>query len=170
MANHGIVRTDKMQGTVDGAALVSVKYSPSNTDTAIDNGNFCVPGAYATGEREVRLGATPAANTALSALVLIASEEVVKTTKYNTLGEFYNEAGKVARGYKLISGNEFSLTADAFTTGDSVTPTVGTSILEAQAGIKGLLVNSATSGSTKIADLVAIEDEGATKWYVFRIA
>lgn len=164
MANHGIVRTDNMHGTVFGADLVSVRVA-----TAIDNGNFCVPGAYETGAREVRAAATPAANSALASLVLVASEEVITDKKYDTLADFYNEVGTIARGYKLNVGDMFSLSADAFETKSGVTATVGTSILEAQAKTKGLLVNSATSGSTKIADLVAIETEGDITWYVFRV-
>lgn len=166
---HGVVRTDLMHGTVYGGGLVSVKYAPSGTNTAIDNGNFCVPGAYIEGEREVRAGATPAANTPLGSLVLIASEEVNKDKKYNSLADFENKAGDICRGYTLETGEYFSLTADCFEKGSDVTPTVGTSILEAQAKTKGLLVNAATSGSTKIASLVAIETQGATTWYVFRV-
>lgn len=170
MAKHGIVRTDNMNGTFDGACLVSLRYKPSNVETAIDNGNFVVIGALETAEREVRIASTPAANSALNTLALVASEEVDKTKKYNTLADFQNEAGAVLRGYTLVSKHFFSLSADAFKIDTGVTPTVGTSILEAQAGTKGLLVNEATSGSTKIANLYAIENEGDTKWYVFEIA
>lgn len=165
MAIHGVVRTDNMHGTAFGGDLVSVLYQASSANADVDNGCFCVPGAYKTGEREVRLATAPAANTAVSALALIASEEVDSDKKYNTLAEFYNKAGSVARGYKLHPGDMFSLTKEALSIGSSVTPTVGTSILECQADAKGLLVNSATSGSTKIADLVAIEGD----WLVFRV-
>ena len=170
---HGIFRSDAMLGTTVAPYTVSVRYAPSSTNTAIDNGCFVALGAYETGSREVRVGATPTANTALKSLAVIGSPEVDKTVKYNTLGNFENKAGDVATGYKLHEGDSFSLTADAFdiavVSETAITPTVGTSILEAQAGVKGILVNSATSGSTKIADLVAIETDGATTWYVFRV-
>ena len=165
MAKHGVIRTDSMVGTDIPKYLVTGIYQPSGTNTAIDNGNFVVPGAYATGERELRVCTTPAANTALGKLAIVASEEVDKTKKYNALADFTNEAGATLRCYLLESGDMFSLTAEALNIGSSVTPTVGTSILEAQAGTKGNLVNSATSSTTKIADLIAIEGD----WYVFRV-
>ena len=70
---HAKVRTDNLTGTVFGGDLVSVKYQPSGKDTEIDNGNFVKVGALISGEREVHTGSTPAANTALSDIVLIAS-------------------------------------------------------------------------------------------------
>lgn len=165
MAKHGIIRTDNMHGTVFGGDLVSGLYKVSGTATAIDNGCFVVPGAYATGEREVRVCATPAVDTAVAALAIVASEEVDSAKKYNSLADFENKAGDIIRCYKLKSGDIFSVTEEALYIASTVTPTVGTSILEAQAAVKGSLVNSLTSGSTKIADLIAIEGD----WYVFRV-
>ena len=167
MAKHGIVRTDNLHGTKDGADLVSIRYKESSVNVAIDNGNFCTIGAYETGEREVRVGGKPAANTSIHNLCLIASEEVDKAKAYTALGDFENKAGAICRGYKVDSHGFFALTEEAFEKGVGVTPTVGTSILEAQAKTKALLVNAATSGSTKIADLVAIEASGGETWYVF---
>lgn len=164
---HGIVRTDKMFGTVVATGTASAKYLPSSTATAIDNGCFVVLGGYVSGEREVRTATTPAADSALATLALVASEEIDKTKKFDTLADFTNAAGSVIRTYVLHAGDEFSITADAFET--SITPTPGTSILEAQAGVKGLLVNSPTASSTKIADLVAVETDGPVTWYVFRV-
>lgn len=166
MAKHGVVRTDSMIGTDIPKYLVTGIYKVSSTNTAIDNGNFVVPGAYVTNERELRLCTTPTAATAVSALAIVASEEVDKTKKYNALADFTNEAGATLRCYMLHSGDVFSVTAEAIAIGSGITPTVGTSILEAQAGVKGNLVNSATTSTTKIADLIAIEGE----WYVFRVA
>ena len=164
---HGVVRTDNMLGTIEGSYLVSFKYEPSNTPTAIDNGNFVAIGGLKDGEREVRTAGTPAVDTALDNLVLVASEEVDKSKKYTAPSEFSNEAGAICRGYRLHKHDIFSLTADCFTT--AITPTVGTSILEAAAAAKGVLVNSATSGSTQIGKLIAIEMQGATKWFVFEV-
>jgi len=166
---HGMVRTDNMLGTIEGSYLVSFKYEPSNVATAIDNGNFCVPGALKTGEREVRTAATPAVDSALDSLVLVASEEVDASKKYTNPADFENKAGAVCRGYRLHKHDIFSLTADAFSNTGSITPTVGTSLLEAKANAKADLVNSLTSGSTQIAKLIAIEMQGATKWFVFEV-
>lgn len=170
MAKHGMVRTDKMDGTILPSATVSVRYAPGGTKTAIDNGNFVAIGNFENKEREVRVGTTPAANTPIESLVLIASEEVDKEAAIDIVSEFQNKAGAICRGYKLKPGNFFALTEDCFTKGSGVTATVNTSILEAQAGTKGKLVNTATSGSTAIGTLRFIEKEGATTWYVFEIA
>ena len=165
---HGIFRSDNMAGTVNGAYLASAVYEPSSTPTAIDNGNFVVLGAYKDGEREVQTATTPAANTALAALAVVASDEVDTTKEYTALGDYTNEAGKVLKCYKLHEQDIFSLSTDAVAVGSGVTPAVGY-VLEAQAGTKGKVVASLTSGSTKIATLVAIETQGTTTWYVFRV-
>lgn len=155
------VRTDNLTGTVFGGDLVSVKYQPSSKDTAIENGNFVKVGALISGEREVHTGSTPAANTALSDIVLIASPEVDKTVSGNTLGEFKNRAGDILRGYKLVRGY-FSVTKEAL---DAAAIEVG-DIVELQAGTKGKVVKSLTENSTKIGTVEAIEGE----WIVIKIA
>jgi hypothetical protein len=156
-----------MFGTNVASGLVSVKYLPSGVATAVENGSFVLLGGLDTNQREVFAGATPAVNSALDEVVLIASEEVNKKVKFDTLDQFINEAGAVCRGYRLHKGDIFSITADAFTT--AVTPTVGTSILELKADVKGVVVNTPTSGSTKVADLIAIEADGPVTWYVFQV-
>lgn len=164
---YGIVRTDKMFGTDVATGLVSVKYLPATVATAIENGSFVALGGYVTGEREVYTGTTPAANAELDTVALIASEEVNKAVKFDTLDQFINAAGAICRGYRLHKGDIFSLTADAFTT--AVTPAAGTSILELSGAAKGAVVNSPTASTTKVADLIAIETNGATTWYVFQV-
>lgn len=159
---HAKVRTDNLTGTVFGGDLVSVKYQPSGKDTEIDNGNFVKVGALISGEREVHTGSTPAANTALSDIVLIASPEVDKTVSSNTLGEFENKAGDILRGYKLVRGY-FSVTAEALDAADAIA--VG-DIVELQAGTKGNVVKTLTSGSTKVGTVEAIEGD----WIVIKIA
>lgn len=159
---HAKVRTDNLTGTVFGGDLVSVKYQPSGKDTEIDNGNFIKVGALISGEREVHTGSTPAANTALSDIVLIASPEVDKTVSSNTLGEFENKAGDILRGYKLVRGY-FSVTAEALDAADAIA--VG-DIVELQAGTKGNVVKTLTSGSTKVGTVEAIEGD----WIVIKIA
>ena len=156
------VRTDNLTGTVFGGDLVSVKYQPSSTDTAIENGNFVKVGALISGEREVHTGSTPAANTALSDIVLIASPEVDKTVSSNTLGEFENKAGDILRGYKLVRGY-FSVTAEAL---DAAAAIAVGDIVELQAGTKGNVVKTLTEGSTKVGTVEAIEGD----WIVIKIA
>lgn len=159
---HAKVRTDNLTGTVFGGDLVSVKYQPGGKDTEIDNGNFVEVGALISGEREVHTGSTPAANTALSDIVLIASPEVDKTVSSNTLGEFENKAGDILRGYKLVRGY-FSVTAEAL---DAVAAIAVGDIVELQAGTKGNVVKTLTSGSTKVGTVEAIEGD----WIVIKIA
>ena len=69
---HGVIRTDNMLGTDVGTHLVSFKYQPSDTDTAIDNGNVVVIGDLINGEREVHTATTPAANSALAKIAVVA--------------------------------------------------------------------------------------------------
>ncbi len=166
---HGIFRSDAMTGTLLAPALVSIYASAD-----LDNGNVVAVGGYKTGEREIHTMSTPTASSALKDLAVIGSEEVDKRNNNAALEDFYNKTGSTCRGYMLRSGDIFSVTAEAFElakSGDTaITPTVGTTIFEAQAGVKMLAVNTATSGSTKIGELVRIETEGGKTWYVIKVA
>lgn len=156
MAKYACVRTDNMSGTTLGKNLVSVKF-----DGEIENGNIVVIGSLVSGEREVRTATTPAANSALRDLALIAAPEVVKDKKYNSLAEFINQKGDIVRAYRLVSGDIFSVTAEALTG----TAAVG-SVIEAQASTKMKAVETLTQGSTKIGTVIAIEGE----WIVIEVA
>ena len=92
MAKYACVRTDNMSGTVLGKNLVSAKF-----DSEIENGNIVVIGGLLEGEREVREATTPAADSELRNLALVASEEVVKEKGKNTLAEFRTEEGDIIR-------------------------------------------------------------------------
>lgn len=155
------VRTDNLTGTVFGGDLVSVKYQPAGTDTEIENGNLVKVGALIAGEREVRVGTTPAASDTLADIALVASPEVDKTVPYNTLGDFINKAGDVIRGYRLVRGF-YSVTKEAL---DAAAEIAVGDIVELQAGTKAKVVKSATASSTKIGTVYAIEGE----WIVVKI-
>lgn len=159
---YAIVRTDLMSGTKQPADLVSVKYQVSSVDTAIENGNVALVGALATGEREVYLASAPAADSALNDIVLIATPELNYDERLKNLNQFRNEAGEIARGYRLRSGNVFSVTAEGLT---ATTPKVG-DIVELQAGTKLKVVATLTSGSTKVGTVIAIEGD----YIVIRVA
>lgn len=155
---YGIVRTDLMYGTKNPTGIVNLRYSPSGTDTAIQNGNVVLLGALDTDERDVVVAGTPAANSSLSLIAIVAEPEIVADERKKDLGDFINEAGAVVRGYKLHSGDEFSVTADA------ITPIVGTApavnqIVELQADVKMILVETPTSQSTKVGTVIAIEGD-----------
>lgn len=159
---YAIVRTDLMSGTKQPADLVSIKYQVSTVDTAIENGNVALVGALGTGEREVYLASAPAADSALEDVVLVATPELNYDERLKNLNQFRNEAGEIARGYRLRSGNVFSVTAEALT---ATSPAVG-NIVELQADTKLKVVSSLTSNSTKVGSVIAIEGD----YIVIRVA
>lgn len=163
---HAMFRSDNMEGTTDGKFLVSLYIS---TDAGLDNGNVVKVGALKSGEREVRTYTTPALNDALGDIAILGSEEVLKDKKYNTVGEFYNAKGTIARGYKLVPGDLFAVTADALNAVPEYTFTPGTTIVELMAGNKLNAVNELSSGATKVGVLEAKEIDGAVTWLVFRV-
>lgn len=126
MAKHAVVRTDNMTGTDVRSQLVSIKYMGADgaTPTEIDNGNVLKVGALIDGEREVYSGEVPAADTAVTDVVLVASVEVMYDERKKNLDEYVNEADKICRGYRLNHGDIFSVTAEALTG----TPAVGSAI------------------------------------------
>lgn len=164
MNKYACVRTDNMSGTVIGKDLVSLKYKVNDEDAVIENGNIVVIGELLDGEREVRKATAPTATSKLSALALVASDEVVKDKDYNGLSDFRNEAGDIIRGYRLTSKDMFSVTKEALSVTDGYTIKVG-SIVEATAGTKMKVVDTLTAGSTQIGTIIAIESE----WYVIEV-
>lgn len=166
---HGVIRTDNMLGTTVGTHLVSFKYQPSGTDTAIDNGNVVLIGDLLTGEREVHKADTPAKNSALGKIAIVASVEVMYDEHKKNLDDYYNEAGKICRGFYLHSKDVFSVTADALDIGSDVTPAVG-SIVELIAGTKLSVVATLTQGSTQVGTIVEIQKSGRYTYYTIQIA
>lgn len=167
MSNYACVRTDKMSGTDVAKDLVSAKYMGSgSTATAIENGNIVVIGGFLTNERELRKATTPAANSALGTLALVATPEVVKDKNFYTLGQFINAANVPIRCYRFVSSDIFSVTVEAL---DHAADIAVGDIVEAQADTKMKVVAQATgltSGSTKIGTVLAIEGD----WYVIEVA
>lgn len=168
--SYAIVRTDNLDGTRLPSALVSVKYYVTTTPTAIENGNVVKLDGLMAGEREVYKGVIPAANTALKDVVLVASPELMFDERKKNFDEFRNEAGEISRGYRFITGNTFSITAEAFTAAETVA--VG-DIVELAASTKFKIVAKATgltSGSTLVGTVIAIETVGTKKFYVIKVA
>lgn len=168
---HGIVRTDLMYGTDVRSGLVSVKYMGANgsTPTDIDNGNVLKVSALQTGEREIYVGAAVAAATPINEVVLIASPEVMYDERLRNLEDFYNEAGKACRGYRLHTGDIFSVTKDALA--GAATPAVG-DVVELAAGTKLSVVaaaTGATSGSTVVGKILAIDVVGRYTYYAIKV-
>lgn len=167
-----VVRTDKMQGTDVRDGLVSVRYQPSGTKTAIENGNVVLlDGLEADSQgaitsREVFKGATPAANSALNKVVLIATPELLYDERKKALDEFRNEAGEIARGYHFHANDIFSVTKDALD--GKATPAVG-DIVELKAGTKMNVAASATNGSTVIGKIIDINIVGKYTYYAIMV-
>jgi hypothetical protein len=165
---YAVVRTDNMFGTDVRAGLVSIKYMGANgtTPTAIQNGNVLKVGALMSGEREIFVGAAPAANDDLKDIVLVATPEVMYDERKRNLDEFINEAGRACRGYRLHKGDIFSVTKDAL---DGVAaPAVG-NVVELKAGTKLNVAASATSGSTQVGKIIAVDVVGRYTYYVILV-
>ena len=167
---YGVVRTDKMFGTDVRSGLVSVRYQPSSTNTAIENGNVVLLNGLETGSREVYKGETPAANSAIGKVVLIATPEVNYDERKRNLDEFRTEAGEIARGYYLHSEDIFSVTKDALD--GAATPAVG-DVVELKAGTKlnvKAAATGATDGSTVVGSIIDINVVGRYTYYVIQVA
>ena len=156
--SYSVVRTDLMHGTSNAADLVSVKYLPSGTATAIDNGNVVSVTTLVSGQRDVFTAVTPAVNSALSTIALIASPELLVDERLKSLADFRNEAGAIARGYRLRSGDIFSVTSAGITEISGTAPAAG-QVVELAAAIKLKLVAGLTSGSTQVGTVIAIEGD-----------
>lgn len=149
---YAYVRTDNMSGTVVAKDLASAKFYNGSAEAEIENGNVVTLGDYLEGERELRKATAPTATTKVRDLYLVATPEVVKDKTYYGLGEFINKKGEAIRCYRLTSGDIFSVTKEALD-GDAA---VG-SLVEAQAKTKLKVVEAATSGSTTVGKIVALE-------------
>lgn len=161
---NAVVRTDKMFATDNRAGLVSVRYQPGDSMTAIDNGNVVKLGTLEDGSREVYKGVTPTAGDNIKDIVLIASPEVMYDEHKRNLDEFQNAAGDIARGYHLHTNDIFSVTKEALV---GATPTVG-SVVELTAGTKLNVVSSATG--TEIGKIIDINIVGRYTYYVIQVA
>ena len=156
MANHVMFRSDAMAGTTLGQYLVSLRVA-----TEIDNGMLVAIGALENGQREVKAMDAIAADTKVGAIAVLGTEEVDKEKSYNTVGNFTNKVGTIARGYVLHDNCAYSVTADAFEGG---VPAKGAKIY-AKAGSN----KHHTAGDVEIGTCEAIEKDGAATWYVIRI-
>lgn len=167
---HGVIRTDLMSGTDVAADLVSLKYfDADDKPAAIDNGCVVALSGLIDGERELWKAETPAANSDLSTIAIVATPEVMYDARQRNLSDFVNEAGKPARGYIPRSRNVFSVTAEALNTAEGFVVKVG-NVVELMAGVKLNVVASATEGATAVGKIIAIEQAGRYTYYVIQLA
>ncbi|MCD8376850.1 MAG: hypothetical protein LUD69_07890 [Oscillospiraceae bacterium] len=161
---HGVVRTDLMYGTDVRSGLASVKYmgEDGTTETEIDNGCVLKLGALldAENDREIFIGEVPTGSEELDEVVLIATPELMYDERKHNLYEFYNEAGRVCRGYKFHPGDIFSVTAEALEGSPAVDSTVALA-----AGVK-LEVDGA---GTTVGTIIAEETDDIYTYYVVKV-
>lgn len=171
MLGYSVVRTDNMAGTDVREALVSIEYlgADGETPTAIENGNVLKVGALKEGEREIYVGSDVAVDDALSDVVLVATPELVYDERLRDLDDFINVVGKPCRGYRLHKGGVFSVTKGALVGAEE--PAVG-DVVEFAAGTKLNVVaatTGATSGSTVVGTIIAVDVVGRYTYYAIRI-
>ena len=166
---HGVVRLDRVSGTIDGSKLKSAKYFVSTTATAIDNGNFVhienelVANGTVT-QREVFKVTTPVTADTRATVGLVASVEIDPTSqlKHTNLSEFENKAGSVIRVYSLEPEDIFSVTADALTG----SPSKGKYVAISNGATK-LAATATASGALGI--IIDVEVAGKTTFYVIKV-
>lgn len=162
---YAVVRTDNLSGIIDGSKLATAKYYVSTTPTAIENGTVLALDSIDTSAPErftwkaTAAGADKAAD---GTLILVATPEVIKDKKYFALDEFTNPADGYLRGYVLEQGDVFSVTVEAFTSGNQ--PAVGNNVALAANG--KLAKDTSTPG--KFAKCLKIETVGNKTFYVLR--
>jgi hypothetical protein len=156
-----IVRLDNVAFTKNPALIKSGKYYVSTTATAIQNGQIVAIGDLETGEREIHKLAAPTATTTYFGIT--CTPEVMYDEK-KQVDEFENAAGAVARVGILKSGDIFSVTAEGFDT----TPAAG-KLVELAAATTLKVVATATSGSTQVGKVIAVDTVGAKTFYVVEV-
>lgn len=169
MAKYGVVRTDNMTGTDVRSELVSVKYMGANKKAAteIENGSVLKASELADGEREVFIGEQVSKDTPIREVVLIAAPEVPYDERLRNLDEFINVAGKACRGYRLHSGNIFSLTKEALT--GLASPAKGNVVELADKATKLNVVAAATASTTTVGKIIDVEIAGRYTYYVIKV-
>lgn len=169
---YNVVRLEKMAGTYVADCLYSGKYATVSGETytpvAVENGMVGKLGGLIPGERELHWVTPVAANTKKEDVVLVASPEYMPDSRLKDLGDFRNEADEPIRVYKLHSGGIFGVTAGCFANAASDAPVVG-DIVELTAGTKWNAVTSATSSSTVIGSIIAVDVVGTRTYYVVQI-
>lgn len=170
--SYPIVRTDLMMGTNNESHLRTFKYLPSNTATAINNGCVVLLDSIITvdgkvPDREVWKAVAVAANSPLKNVVLVATPELMADEHKVNLDEFQNPAGALCRGYVLHENDIFSVTSDGFST--SLSTVAAGNIVELAAGNQMKIVSAATSGSTKVGEVIQVETIGSKTYYVVRV-
>jgi len=156
---HAIIQTDLLAGTDVGAYLGMGRYLGGDgaTPAAIDNGHVIKIGDLIEGERDLRVYTTPAANTPIDQIGIIASPERFYDGLTHGAKDYENPEGHNLRTYLLscmTSSSCITLTEDGFEIAAGATPERGWTA-ELQAGTKLKLV-AAASGGTVIGKVIGV--------------
>lgn len=168
---YTVFRSDLMSGTDVSADLVSVRYctekSGDYTPAEIENGSVVELVELEDGNREVWTATDTKATSKINDVVVIGTPELFYDERKKNLDEFVNEAGQISRGYRLRSGNIFSITKEGFKT--TLSKIEKGNIVELAAGSKLNVVSTATTNSTTVGKIIAVEDTGRYTYYVIKI-
>lgn len=171
---HAVFRSDLMSGTDVAADLVSLRFYDGTGSSAkpkeCDNCTIALLGEYESTttktEREIRKASAAAAGSDLKNCVVVATPEVMYDERLKNLDEFYNEAGTIARGYRLRQGNMFSVTKEAFVN-ETAPTTIGAAL---GIGTGGKIATSVGNGNSTLGYLRAIETTSRYTYYVIEVA
>lgn len=151
-----IVRKDKMLAGYNGnLESVKVHNTAGSQKVEVTNGVFVVVGALLQGEREVKKATLAGASDAVKDVLLIHNAEVMYDERKDKLADFRIKADKVARAYRLHTGDIITLTEDLF----SGAVAVGDKLV---VKANGLIGKPAVAGDVDTAKVVfeVIEDAG----------
>lgn len=151
--------TDLMSAPYDFSRMRSFKYGEYNATTKtlkqldIDNGNV-VRLQLPMIDRDLWTAVKPAANTPLEEIALVTTVELPYDERdKDNLWKWFNSAEfeEAATGMLLRPGNIFSVTLECLTYTGNVEPG---QIVELQADTKLKIVKTATSGSTRVGEVL----------------
>lgn len=162
---YPVVNIDRMHGTDNHADLRSIKFGTVAddvfTEAAINNGSVVVlSGAI---DHECYKAVTPTNSNKFIDLYLVASPEYLPNPLEQTLDCFTNAAGKLARAYKLVNGDCFSITEDGVDGGSAAS--VGAAIYAQNGNVK----LKAGSGAIQIGTISRKETKGGKNWLVIDV-
>ena len=143
---HAIVERQLTDAEYVGTKRVAILI-----DKEMDNGSVVALKGLKTGQREVYEVQDVAKDTPLKDLYIVTTPEVMRDERLqHSLDQFVNLEGTIGNADKLIEGNIYGLTAEAF----SGTPQVGY-FVELVAGERQLkAVQNATASTTTVGKIV----------------
>lgn len=165
---YGVVRTDKLTGTIDGAKLCAFKFYNGENEANIENGAVVALDNYLG--QDIWKAVAPVAGQEIGKLVLVDGVELFED-RTHPLEDWINKAGVACRGYILDHADIFSVTAEDLTEVPNLT---NKAYIGCKAGTKWEVWEAATKTvDTKtynaVAELIAVENVGGMVMYVYRV-